>query len=97
MAAIPHILKRPLILTEKGAALKEDTNTVLFEVAREATKPQIREAVQIAFGVTVLEVRTMNVRGKMRRMGKGHAKTQNWKKAIVTLKEGDKIDAFEVS
>ncbi len=97
MASIAHILKRPLILTEKGAAMKEDQNKVLFEVAREATKHQIRAAVEGAFGVKVLAVRTMIVRGKMRRMGRGYAKTQNWKKAIVTLREGDKIAAFETT
>ena len=95
MASIAHILKRPLILTEKGAAMKEDQNKVLFEVAREATKHQIRAAVEAAFNVKVTNVRTMVVRGKMKRMGRGYAKTQNWKKAIVTLRDGDKIATFE--
>lgn len=95
MAFEYNILRRPLVLTEKGSHLKETENKVLFEVARDATKPQIRAAVESAFGVKVLAVRTMIVRGKERRMGRGHALTQNWKKAIVTLREGDKIDAFE--
>jgi len=92
---IPQILRRPLTLTEKGATLKETLNKVMFEVARDASKPQIRAAIEGAFAVKVLDVRTMIVRGKMKRMGRGYAKTQNWKKAIVTLREGDKIDVFE--
>ncbi|MDO9020795.1 MAG: 50S ribosomal protein L23 [Deltaproteobacteria bacterium] len=92
---IPQILRRPLTLTEKGATLKETLNKVMFEVARDASKPQIRAAVEGAFGVKVVDIRTMIVRGKMKRMGRGYAKTQNWKKAIVTLREGDKIDVFE--
>ena len=92
---IPQILRRPLTLTEKGATLKETLNKVMFEVARDASKTQIRAAVEGAFSVKVVDVRTMIVRGKMKRMGRGYAKTQNWKKAIVTLREGDKIDVFE--
>lgn len=92
---IPQILRRPLTLTEKGAALKETLNKVMFEVARDASKTQIRAAIESAFSVKVIDVRTMIVRGKMKRMGRGYAKTQNWKKAIVTLREGDKIDVFE--
>jgi len=95
MASIPQILKRPLLLTEKGTTLKEDLNQFLFEVSSDSTKHQIRAAVESAFGVKVLAVRTMVVRGKMKRMGRGYAKTQNWKKAIVTLRQGDKIAAFE--
>lgn len=95
MASITNTLRRPLLLTEKGTALKEQFNKFLFEVARDATKLQIRAAVEQAFGVTVLSVHTMVVRGKERRMGRGYAKTQNWKKAIVTLKQGDTIQVFE--
>lgn len=93
----PHqILKRPLVLTEKGNALKESENKYLFEVATKATKTQIRAAVEAQFpDVHVVGVHTMIVRGRNRRMGRGHAKTQNWKKAIVTLKEGEKIDFFD--
>jgi large subunit ribosomal protein L23 len=93
----PHqILKRPLILTEKGNALKESQNKFLFEVATDATKEQIRAAIEQQFPeVHVQSVHTMIVRGRLRRMGRGHAKTQNWKKAIVTLREGEKIEYFE--
>jgi len=89
-----EIIKRPLILTEKGNRLKEE-NQYLFEVARDANKVQIRNAVEALWKVSVTKVHTLNVRGRMRRMGRGHAKTQNWKKAIVSLKDGDSIDFFE--
>ena len=91
------IIKRPLILTEKGNSLREEQNQYLFEVARNANKTQIRGAVEALWKVSVLKVHTMNVRGRMRRMGRGYAKTQNWKKAIVSLKDGDSIDFFEGS
>ena len=90
-----QIIKRPIILTEKARRLSEDDNKVLFEVARGANKIEIRNAVQTLFKVTVTEVNTSIVRGRMRRMGRGTAKTQNWKKAVVTLKEGDKIQFFQ--
>lgn len=90
-----EIIKRPLILTEKGNRLREQENQYLFEVARDANKAQIRSAVETLWKVSVEKVHTLNVRGRMRRMGRGHAKTQNWKKAIVSLKQGDSIDFFE--
>lgn len=89
-----HILRRPIILTEKANLLRNQ-NQVVFEVVRGANKVQIRDAVQTLFNVTVTSVNTMVFRGKDRRMGRGYAKTQNWKKAVVTLKEGDTIDFFE--
>jgi large subunit ribosomal protein L23 len=90
-----QIIKRPLILTEKGNTLRETQNQYLFEVERTANKAQIRDAVETLFNVKVLGVHTMNVRGRMRRMGRGKSKTRNWKKAIVELKAGEKIDMFE--
>ena len=92
-----EIIKRPLILTEKGNRLREADNQYLFEVARGANKAEIRTAIEKLWKVSVLKVHTMNVRGRMRRMGRGHAKTQNWKKAVVSLKKGDSIDFFEGS
>lgn len=89
------IIKRPLVLTEKGNALRETENQYLFEVARTANKAQIRSAVEHLFQVKVEKVRTLIVRGHIRRMGRGHAKTQNWKKAIVSLRDGESIDLFE--
>ena len=89
------IIKRPLILTEKGQNLREEENKYLFEVERTATKRQIREAVEKLFDVTVEDVNTLIVRGRMRRMGRGRAKTKNWKKAIVQGAEGETIDFFQ--
>lgn len=89
---IERIIKRPLVLTEKGNALREGENKYLFEVARGANKHQIKEAVETLFNVSVVDVNTLIVRGRLRRMGRGHAKTQNWKKAIVEVKAGETID-----
>ena len=90
------ILKRPIFLTEKASRLREQ-HKVVFEVARDANKIQIREAVQKLFKVTVTDVHTMVYRGKDRRMGRGYAKLQNWKKAVITLKAGDTIQFFDES
>ena len=89
---IERIIKRPLVLTEKGNALREGNNKYLFEVARDANKQEIKEAIETLFKVSVVDVNTLIVRGRLRRMGRGHAKTQNWKKAIVQVKAGDTID-----
>jgi large subunit ribosomal protein L23 len=91
-----HIIKRPIVLTEKAARLK-DANQVIFEVERTANKVQIRKAVESLFNVKVANVNTLIMRGKDRRMGRGYAKMQNFKKAIVTLKEGSSIDFFDTS
>ena len=90
-----HVIKRPLVLTEKGTGLREAENQYLFEVSRDANKAQIRNAVETLFHVKVKKVRTLIVRGRMRRLGRGKEKTQNWKKAIVSLAEGESIDFFE--
>jgi large subunit ribosomal protein L23 len=90
-----QIIKRPLVLTEKGNSLRERFNQYLFEVERTANKVQIRNAVETLFNVKVERVHTMIVRGRNRRMGRGTAKTQNWKKAIVSVKSGESIDFFE--
>lgn len=92
---VEQVIKRPLLLTEKGNTLRETQSKYLFEVDRRANKLQIRDAVERLFNVKVTDVRTMVVRGRMRRMGRGYAKTKNWKKAIVSLKEGDTIEFFE--
>jgi large subunit ribosomal protein L23 len=90
-----HVIKRPLLLTEKGNNLREEENKYLFEVARGANKHEIKDAVETLFNVKVVDVQTMVVRGRMRRMGRGHAKTQNWKKAIVRVAEGESIEIGE--
>jgi large subunit ribosomal protein L23 len=92
---LEDIIKRPLMLTEKGNVLRETQNQFLFEVDRRANKIQIRQAVEKLFNVKVTDVRTLIVRGHMRRMGRGYEKTRNWKKAIVSVKEGDTIEFFE--
>ena len=92
---VEEIIKRPLYLTEKGAKLREEQNKYTFEVDLDANKIQIKDAVEMLFKVTVDDVHTLIMRGHMRRMGRGFAKTRNWKKAVVTLRDGDTIDFFE--
>jgi large subunit ribosomal protein L23 len=87
------IIRRPIFLTEKSNTLRAK-NQVVFEVLRGANKIQIKTAIQTLFNVKVQSVNTMIYRGKDRRMGRGYAKMQNWKKAVVTLKEGENIDFF---
>ena len=88
------VLKRPLI-TEKATYLKGNTNAVSFEVDRRAKKKQIQEAVEKLFKVKVVGVRTMNVTGKVKRRGRTVGLRPGWKKAVVTLKAGEKIEFFE--
>ena len=90
------IIKRPIALTEKAARLKEQ-NQVVFEVALGANKIQIKHAVEALFNVKVTEVNTLVQRGKPRRLGRQELKRPNWKKAIVTLQEGDDIQFFDES
>jgi large subunit ribosomal protein L23 len=87
------VIRKPIFLTEKSNTLRGQ-NQVVFEVLRTANKVQIKEAVQKLFSVKVESVNTMLYRGKDRRMGRGYAKMQNWKKAVVTLAEGENIDFF---
>ena len=63
-------------------------------MSRDANKAQIKDAIQAMFNVKVIDVNTLVMRGKDKRMGRGYSKLQNWKKAIITLKEGDSIDFF---
>lgn len=88
------VIVRPLI-TEKANLEKEKKNVYQFEVPLIAKRQEIREAVEKVFGVKVVGVRTQIVRGKFKRIGRHIGKRPNWKKAIVTLQEGDKIDIFE--
>lgn len=87
------IIIRPLV-TEKNTNLMA-LNKYSFEVDRNASKPQIRQAIEAIFNVSVTDVHTMNVRGKLRRRGREFGYTRDWKKAIVTLAEGDRIGIFE--
>jgi len=88
-----EVLRRPLI-TEKSTALQAQ-NKYVFEIADKANKLMIRQAVEKAFKVTVTGVNVVTMRGKTRRMGRRTYHTEPWKKAIVTLKTGDKIEFFE--
>jgi large subunit ribosomal protein L23 len=90
MSTVYDVIKRPVI-TEKGLTLKENDRTLCFEVDQKASKQQIQEAVEQLFKVKVQAVRTMVVPGKMRRRGKYMGYRSDWKKAYVTLREGEKM------
>ena len=90
----PHeIIVRPLI-TEKNTNLMV-YNKYSFEVLRKASKPEIKHAIETIFNVEVSQVHTMNVRGKLKRRGREQGYTRDWKKAIVTLAPGERIEIFE--
>ena len=93
MKPLYEIIRRPLI-TEKSVAMKDTMGRYCFEVAPEASKGAIRQALESAFSVKVTYIRTMVVRGKMRRMGRHQGRSANWKKAIVKLHKEDKIEFF---
>ena len=88
-----EVLRRPLI-TEKNTVLQEQ-GKYAFEVAKNANKPLVKQAVEKAFKVTVNSVNVINVPGKTRLVGRRRVQTSPWKKAVVTLKAGDKIEFFE--
>jgi len=89
-----EIIRRPLV-TEKGTQLRELQGQYLFEVDHRANKYQIKGAVEKLFNVHVEDVKTLNIRGKIKRVGRGIGKKSNWKKAYITLREGEKIEFFE--
>ena len=88
------IIKRPLV-TEKSNIQKETANQLTFEVDRRANRIEIRRAIEQVFNVKVASVRTMQVTGKVKRRGRILGKRRDWKKAIVTLRPGERIDFFE--
>jgi len=94
MRPYSEVIVRPL-LTEKNTRLKETENRVAFEVAPDANKIEIKKAVEEAFKVSVQGVNILNVRGKIKRLGRNMGKRRDWKKAIVTLSEGSTIEFFE--
>jgi large subunit ribosomal protein L23 len=107
MKPAQSIIKRPL-LTEKSSRLRETggaaqapaegesyAQKVVFEVDRDANKVEVRRAVEQLFKVTVTDVRTLVVRGKLKRVGRFAGRRPSWKKAFVTLKPGDNIEFFE--
>ena len=89
-----QVVLRPL-LTEKGTRLKEEGNQYLFCVAKTANKVEIKRAIEQLFRVTVLDVRTLQVRGKVKRLGRFQGRRPDWKKAVATLKQGDTIELYE--
>lgn len=90
MSTSYEIIRRPVI-TEKGLTLKEQDKTLCFEVSHSASKTQIKEAIERIFKVKVQHVRTMNVPGKERRRGRFTGYRPDWKKAYVTLRDGEKM------
>jgi len=89
-----EIIVRPLV-TEKISALQETENKVAFVVNRDANKIEIKKAVEEKFDVKVKKVATVNMKGKFKRLGRFEGRRPHWKKAIVTLREGFKINFFE--
>ena len=91
---IYKVIREPHI-TEKGTLQKEMSNQICFKVDCKANKVEIRKAVETMFKVKVLDVTTMNMRGKKRRMGKSTGRRPNWKKALVRIAPGEDITFFE--
>jgi large subunit ribosomal protein L23 len=89
-----NVLKRPVI-TEKSTTQKEANNQLTFEVDRKANKVEIRQAVEQVFKAKVLGVRTIQMKGKAKRFGRTVGKRRNWKKAVVTLAPGERVEFFE--
>ena len=88
-----EVIRAPLV-SEKGTLLAETANQVLFKVRPEANKIEVKKAVETLFKVKVEKVRMARYLGKMRRVGRSMGRRAEWKKAYVTLREGDKIDFF---
>ena len=93
MQTVYTLMRRPII-TEKALGVKETEGTLVFDVAREATKTQVKEAVEALFKVKVAAVRTANFAGKERRRGKYAGFRPDWKKAYVKLKDGEKLPEY---
>jgi large subunit ribosomal protein L23 len=94
MREVHDIIVSPLV-TEKSATQREGQNQYSFKVNKKANKIEIKEAVERLFKVKVREVRTATIRGKVKRLGRRFGKRPDWKKAVVTVNEGDRIDFFE--
>lgn len=90
---VQEIIRRPLI-TEKSTGMREEWNTIAFEVHPKASKAQVKKAIEELFSVKVAEVRLFNVRGKMKRMGRYVGKRRDWRKAYVRLQAGEKAPEF---
>jgi large subunit ribosomal protein L23 len=94
MTELRDILRRPII-TEKSAGMMDEDNTYVFEVSEKSNKLQIKNAIEQYFGVKVVDVRTLVVRGKVKRFGRHFGKRSNWKKAFVKLADGDSLNFYE--
>lgn len=94
MTELRDILRRPIV-TEKSAGMMDENNTYVFEVSENANKLQIKNAIEQYFGVKVVDVRTLIVRGKVKRFGRHFGKRSNWKKAFVKLADGDSLNFYE--
>jgi large subunit ribosomal protein L23 len=90
---ITDVIRRPVI-TEKTTVIREDERTIVFQVAKDANKIDIRRAVEQLLGSRVASVRTSNAHGKMKRQGKYVGRRSDWKKAYVKLREGEKLPDF---
>ncbi len=93
MKSIYEVIRRPLV-TEKAQILQEGQHTVCFEVHRDATKPEIKKAVEALFGSKVARVRVANMHGKVKRQGRFVGRRPDWKKAWVVLKKDEKMIEF---
>jgi large subunit ribosomal protein L23 len=94
MREVHDIIISPLV-TEKSTIQREGQSQYSFKVNKKANKIEIKRAVERLFKVKVREVRTATIRGKVKRLGRRFGKRPDWKKAVVTVKEGDRIDFFE--
>ena len=90
---LTDVIRRPLV-TEKTTILREDGHTVVFEVARDANKIEIKQAIEKLLGAKVADVRTSTTRGKLKRQGRYIGRRADWKKAYVTLRDGEKLPDF---
>lgn len=95
-ARLMNIL-RAAVISEKSSAAQQDKNTLVFKVLKDATKDEIKAAVETLFNVKVEAVRTLNFQGKVRRTARGFGKRSDWKKAYVTLPEGTQLDIEDAS
>lgn len=89
-----NLISKPYI-TEKVLFLKEEGNKVVFRINKNTNKIELKNAIESIFNVSVENINTLNVKGKKKRLGRYEGKRPDWKKAIVTLKEGDTIEYFE--
>ena len=94
MGDLYKVIRKPII-TERGTDLREKYNKVIFSVDVTANKREVKKSVERLFKVSVLKVNIMNQNGKVKRHGKNSGRRPDWKKAVITLKEGDKIDLLE--